>query len=283
MWADTCQMAFNVVKCQPFRITYRLSSVVKYVCNMYQANALSDNISPAFALLAEKHLGFAVTTTDFIHINETQHESYLGVLIGNKLSFNLHIDDMPKKAINLLNLCRRNLRMCSIEVKTSVYNMMGRPNPEYTLTCWNSNAKHEINKLETVLHRAARFVLSFHVYRPTADLSGKIQKSLQWDSLQHRRAVTDLSMFYKLRNNFANIAITPILVPSVKHNCHYNHIQYLHSDAFDYQCFVRGVRLWLVIPCHLATKPFLESYRTAPLHYWHFSVVVFYTTFGVIC
>ena len=51
------------------------------------------------------------------------------------------------------------------------------------------------------------------------------------------------------------LTITPILVPSVKHNCHYNHIQS--------QFFSRGVRLWNVIPCHLAIKPSLESFRTA--------------------
>ena len=34
-------MAFNVNKCKLLRITYRKSSVIKYVYNMYQANALS--------------------------------------------------------------------------------------------------------------------------------------------------------------------------------------------------------------------------------------------------
>ena len=37
-------MAFNVNKCKLLRITYRKSSVIKYVYNMYQANALSDNL-----------------------------------------------------------------------------------------------------------------------------------------------------------------------------------------------------------------------------------------------
>ena len=96
-----------------------------------------------------------------------------------------------------------------------------------------------------------------------ADLSGKILKSLQWDSLQHRRAVADLCMFYKLRNNPANIAIPPILVPSVKHNCHYNHIQSLHSDAFKYNFFASGVTLMNIIPYRLPTKPSLESFSTA--------------------
>ena len=70
-WANTWQMAFNVNKCKQHRITYRKSSVIKNVYNMYQANALSDNNSPLLALLAKKHLVFAVPTTDFIHIKET--------------------------------------------------------------------------------------------------------------------------------------------------------------------------------------------------------------------
>ena len=54
-----------------------------------------------------------------------------------------------------------------------------------------------------------------------------------------------------------------MLVPSVKHHCHYNHIQSLHSNVFRYQFFVRGVRLWNIISYHLATKPYLESFHTA--------------------
>ena len=37
-----------VNKCKLLRITYRKSIVIKYVYNMYQANALSDN-SPLLA------------------------------------------------------------------------------------------------------------------------------------------------------------------------------------------------------------------------------------------
>ena len=167
---------------------------------------------------------------------------------------------MSKKATNLLNLCRRNLHMCSKEVKNSAYNMIVRPHLEYASTCWRPHTKRNIDKLEAVQRRVARFVLNFYDYYPTADLSCKIQKTLQWDSLQHRRAVADLCMFYELRNN---IAIPPILVPSMKHNCHYNHIQSLHSDAFKNFLGARGVRLWNIIPYHLTTKPSLESFRTA--------------------
>ena len=44
-------------------------------------------------------------------------------------------------------------------------------------------------------------------------------------------------MFYELRNNFANIAIPSMPVPSMMHNCHYDHIESLQSDAFKYLFF----------------------------------------------
>ena len=131
------------------------------------------------------------------------------------------------------------------------------PPLEYASTCWNPYTKHKIDKLEAAQHRAARFLPNFYDCHPTADLSGKIPKYLQWDSLQHHRTVADVCMFHKVRNNPA------ILVPSVKHNCHYTHIQSLHSDAFKYQFYARGVRLWNIIPYHLATKLSLESFCTA--------------------
>ena len=176
--ANTWQLTFNVNKCKLLCITYHKSSVIKYVYNIYQANALSDNNYRLLALLAEKHLDFTVPTTDFICIKETQHKSYLGVIIDNKLSFNQHIDDMSKKVTNLLNLCHCNLHMCSKEAKNLAYNMIVRPHLEYASTCWNPYTKHIIDKLEAAQHRAARLVMNLHDYFRSADLSGKIHKSL---------------------------------------------------------------------------------------------------------
>ena len=102
-------------------------------------------------------------------------------------------------------------------------------------------------------------MLSFYDYRQTADLSGKILKSLQLDLLQHCRAVADLCMFNKLRNNLANIAIPPILVPSVKHNCHHNHIQSHDFDALRYKFSDISVKLWNIISYHLVNKSPLVS------------------------
>ena len=81
-----------------YSITYRRSTVIKYMYNIHQENALSGNISPALALFAKNHLGFTVPTTGFIRIKEIQHERYL---IDNKLSLNQYIEEMYKN----LSIC----------------------------------------------------------------------------------------------------------------------------------------------------------------------------------
>ena len=62
------------------------------------------NTSPILAPLTKRHFGVLVPTTNIIHIEETQHENYLGIIIVNKLSTYQKTDDLCKKAANLLNL-----------------------------------------------------------------------------------------------------------------------------------------------------------------------------------
>ena len=69
--------------------------------------------------------------------------------------------------------------------------------------------------LQTMQCSADKFMLNFHDNRPSADLSNEIKKSLKWDLLQHRRAMTDLHIFHKIRNNLDNIVIPNILVQSI--------------------------------------------------------------------
>ena len=125
--------------------------------NIYQVNVLSENI------FSSNHRYYT-------------HENYLHAIIENKLALTNTLMTCPKKAINLLNLCsRHNQHMCSIKVNNSTCNMIACPCLEHATTCLNPYTKRNIDKLQAVQCRAARFVPSFHDYHPTADLSGKIQ------------------------------------------------------------------------------------------------------------
>ena len=62
-WANTWQLEFNVSIWKLPCIINHKSTIIKYVYNLYQANVISDNIFPALAQLAEKHLFYSHKTT----------------------------------------------------------------------------------------------------------------------------------------------------------------------------------------------------------------------------
>ena len=67
-------------------------------------------------------------TQNFTPLDEVTSDRYLVVILDNKLSFNEHVDTIAKKAPLLFNLCRRNLYMCSPQVKEIQYKLqLGYP------------------------------------------------------------------------------------------------------------------------------------------------------------
>ena len=103
-------------------------------------------------------------TTAFTHLEDIQSDTYLGDVLDNRLSFNNHTDEITKKATSLLNLCRRNLHMCHQNIKETAYKAIIRPHLEYASPSWNPYTSRNINKIEAVQRRSARFVLGNYNY-----------------------------------------------------------------------------------------------------------------------
>ena len=105
---------------------------------------------------------------------------------------------------------------------------------EYASPSWNPYTSRNINKIEAVQRRAARFVLGNYNYINTSGLIHDIHHRLKWIPLQHRRALYDLALFYKIRSNMININFPPIVQPSSRQPNRYLHVQAPHSDAYKY-------------------------------------------------
>ena len=103
------------------------------------------------------------------------------MILANKLSFNEHVDTITKRAILLLNLCRRNLYICSPQVKEFeiAYKSLIRPQLDYASPDWNPHTTRNISKIEAVHRRAARFVLSNYTYGPDGHLIADISTILK--------------------------------------------------------------------------------------------------------
>ena len=135
------------------------------------------------------------------HTLEIVHNSkYLGVTLTSDLTWDMHINSICAKANKSLGFLRRNLKIPAISLKESAYKTFVRPILEYACTVWDPHTQDNINKLEAVQRRAARFVVNR--YHNTSSVTDMI-KQLQWPTLQHRRKVARLAMLRKIIKNEA--------------------------------------------------------------------------------
>ena len=117
---------------------------------------------------------------------------------------------------------------------------------------WAPHTAQDINRIEMIQRRAARFV--YHNYYPSVSVSS-ILKSLGWPTLQVRRNYLKLLLTYKILN--AMISIPPDNLKPVTHNTrgYQLHLQCLQfaCDSYHYSFFQSAIRLWNCLPVYIAT------------------------------
>ena len=91
------------------------------------------------------------------------------------------------KASKVLNFIKHNLSNCSSESKTSAYLSLVRPIMEYASCVWDAHEAVNIQTLEKVKRRAARWAFSDYGRHSSVT---RMLTQLGWPTLQHRRFVT---------------------------------------------------------------------------------------------
>ena len=140
-------------------------------------------------------------------LDSVSSAKYLGVTLTKNLSWDIHINNICKKANKTLGFLRRNLKIGSSKVKERAYKVFVRPILEYASTVWDPHTQEQIDQLEAVQRRAARFVVNR--YHNTSSVTCMLN-ALQWPSLQHRRRVARLAMMKKFLNEEAIFSMEKI-------------------------------------------------------------------------
>ena len=233
-WAKKWQMNFNPSKCKCLRISNK-------------SNLLN--------------LTYHIDCTN---IKQVEYAKYLRVTIDQKLNWHEHINNVVKKGNSVLGFLQRNLTNCPIAVKTSCYQTYLRPVLEYASVVWLPHYQTDIDRLEMVQRRSARFVLNKKDRYASVT---KMMESLGWPSLQSRRTNAKLIMFYKIINDIVDVDIDDnILVPVT---CHYTrgHLMqpYTRVDAYKYSYMPSSIKLWNTLPGDVTKQNSVENFQ-ANLH-----------------
>ena len=173
-WADDWQMDFNPSKC------YVLSITRKRVPLSYPY------------------------TINGVQLEHVKNHPYLGLELDSTLSWNPHMKNTLTKSQRTLNLLRRNLHDCSPKTKETAYKTLVRPTLEYASSAWDPYVGKQVKKLEAVQNKAARFVTSQHHWETSVT---KLKDTLGWRSLQERRFIARMTLWYKAIHAQAAVSI----------------------------------------------------------------------------
>ena len=156
---------------------------------------------------------FRRETTYTLHghiLEAVESAKYLGVTIGEDLPWKTHIDNITAKASRTVRFLRRNLYNSTKEVREATYCSIVRPTFDYPSSVWDPHRTTDINRVEQVQRRAARFEQR-NSWDRTPGCVSRMVRELGWPPLVDRRREHRLTMLYKIQRGLVDINPWPIL------------------------------------------------------------------------
>ena len=175
-WAHKWNMSFNSMKCEFLRITNKQNKIL-----------------------------FSYSIQDTL-IKEVTQAKYLVVTLNSRLTWSDHIVSIAGKASSVYGFICRNFNNCPAKIKSALYKSMVRPILEYASKVWSPYHNKDIQCIEAVQRRAARFIVN--CYSRYQSVSNILHR-LNWPTLEEHRNELKLIMMYKIVHG--HVHIQPIL------------------------------------------------------------------------
>ena len=132
-------------------------------------------------------------------IPRTNSFECLGVLIDEKLSWDLHVDKKCKKVGSSIAVMKRITPFVPNSTLQTIYKAMIQPYFDYCSPLWGNCSAYLKEKLQRFQNRARRIISGANYEINSAD----VLESLGWQTLEERRIRNKSILMYKILNNRA--------------------------------------------------------------------------------
>jgi len=122
-----------------------------------------------------------------------------------------YIRSIAVKSSSTLGLLKRNLSKCPQKLREQAYISLIRSRLEYCAGVWDSCLIKDMNTLECIQGRAARFFMQDHSRFNSVSL---LLKDLNWAPLKDRRQDVRLAMLFKILKYNMPVQADVILLPT---------------------------------------------------------------------
>ena len=198
------------------------------------------------------------------HVQTVHGWNYLGVTLSSNLSFKSHCDNTCAKALRTLGMVQRTLHPCARKTKATAYKVLVRPILEYATPAWSPHRQADVDKLERVQRKAARFACGD--YRRRSSVTDML-RALGWNTLQQRRAHHDVTLFYKIHRREMGISVPPTFrqpADPVSRGHPQRYLQpHTRIDVFKHSFYPRTVRAWNALPWDVVAADSVSAFKSA--------------------
>ena len=186
----------------------RLNLSLKAVSEWGDANLVSFNAAKTQACLfsAKKSQFHPAPSFRGVTVPLTDHLELLGVTLTSTLNFGPFIEAKAQLAAKKLGILAKVRRYFTAEQLLKLYKAQVRSCMEYCYHLWDGSAKYQLDALESIDRRAKRLIGN------DALVASKLQ------SLEHRRRVASLSVFYRLHFGECATELHELIPPSPFHH-----------------------------------------------------------------
>ena len=186
------------------------------------------------------------------------------MVFDDNLKWSKHVQSTTGKASKVLGMMKRNLWNCPKRVRETAYTAIVRPKLEYASSAWDPYHQKDIDSLERVQRKAARFCCNN--YQPTASVTAMIQ-DLGWKTLESRRTMTRLTLLYKMSRGEIDIDTDSFLRPHAESRTRASHSYRYRQDKatknlYFYSFFPRTLRQWNNLPADIVESNSLSQFQS---------------------
>ena len=199
-------------------------------------------------------------------LKQVQDNPYLGAQISENLKWTTHIDKICNRANSILGFIRRNLKHSNRNFKETAYISLVRSVLDYASTVWNPYLKKDIDNIESIQRRAARFVMNDYSRKSSVT---DMMRRLNWRPLAERRREQRLMFFFKIINDLVAVPADSLHIERnqrTQRNSNSKSVKVITScltDIYKNSFVPRTIKDWNALPDQLVTVKKAEEFKSA--------------------
>lgn len=259
-YADDTQLVIDAKNIK--QLQQKIENIIKLAQEWYENNSMKNNIGKTEILIMSKGNIFTEITIEVIDeghpvtIKSKKSIKLLGVIIDCKLDWIKQINNVKRKALNVIRNLHRIRHIIPVTQKIQLYNALVTPHFTYADVVWGGCGKTNSRRLQTAQNFALRTIMN----RKKSDSATEILQELKFLNLSEKRQIHEAvfinkAMQFKLSKNITEEYMKYQPTSDTRYAESGKLTVPKHRTAkFENSPLYRTMKTWNQIPDHIAKE-----------------------------